>query len=86
MRDVPGDEAQRGDAMSADETRESIFQDLAAGSVTGDALRERVAALARVMGIPAVTLLLDLYVEARGIDTRLAIHAVLAEPIAEPRA
>lgn len=53
--------------MNADEIRESIFQDLVAGRIAGDPLRERVAALARVMGVPAAAILLDLYVEVRGL-------------------
>lgn len=67
VRNVRGHRAQRGDAMNADEIRESIFQDLVAGRIAGDPLRERVAALARVMGVPAAAILLDLYVEVRGL-------------------
>lgn len=53
--------------MSAHEAGEALYQGLAARLVSDDALRERVATVARAMGIPATTLLLDLRADAWGI-------------------
>jgi len=53
--------------MSAHDERESIYRDLVAGRLAGDALRERVVALARAMGISATALAVDLRAEAWGL-------------------
>ena len=50
--------------MSAHDAREALYQDLVAGRTLDVA---RVAAVARTMGIPAATLLVDLRAEAWGI-------------------
>lgn len=47
--------------------REALFQDVLAGRATGAALAARAAALGRLTGVPAATLLLDLLAEAWGL-------------------